>query len=437
MDKSKNKASEMGTKSISKLILSYSSATFCALLFDALYNIIDTLFISHGVGDDAMGGVSVIFPFMMIQAGVAQMTGGGAAALASKQLGKGNCKKAGNITANAMLFFYGTAVLTTLLGFLFMSPILNLSGVTDDIMPYAKEYFSIILIGNVFSTGFSSIIRAEGRMGYSLAIWLIPTAVNISLDYLFINVLNFGVKGAALATVIGYFTSFLMSVLFFTKISCQNFSEIKIRSRTISDIILIGIPTLIQMSSMSLIFLLVNRLLSKFGGSTAVNTFAYISKISMLAIVPVNAAAQAVSPIISYNYGADNKSRIKDTISFSLLILEIYSAAALIAAIIIPDYIISIFTDNNVIINEGSRALRIISPALIFMPVIIIFSSYYQSTGKKSRALASSASIILFLLILLFIMPQIFNLTGIWLSIPIAAAFSALLSALLKIKCKI
>ena len=427
----------MGTKSIPKLILSYSSSTFCALLFDALYNIIDTLFISHGVGDDATGGVSVIFPFMMIQAGIAQMTGGGAAALAAKQLGKGNCKKAGSITANAMLLFYGTAVLTTLLGFLFMSPILKLSGVTDDIMPYAEEYFSIILIGNVFSTGFSSIIRAEGRMGYSLAIWLIPTAVNISLDYLFINVLNFGVKGAALATVIGYFTSFLMSVLFFTKISCQNFSEIKIRSRTIIDIIIIGIPTLIQMSSMSLIFLLVNRLLSKFGGSTAVNTFAYISKIAMLAIVPVNAAAQAVSPIISYNYGADNKSRIKDTISFSLLILEIYSAAALIAAIIIPDYIISIFTENNVIINEGSGALRIISPALIFMPVIIIFSSYYQSTGRKSRALASSASIILFLLILLFIMPQIYNLTGIWLSIPIAAAFSALLSALLKIKCKI
>lgn len=437
MDKTKNKAVEMETKSIPRLVLSYSSAAFCALFFDALYNIIDTMFISHGVGDDAMGGVSVIFPFMMIQAGIAQMTGGGAAALTAKFLGKKDYKKAGCITANTMLFFYATAILTTLLGFIFMSPILKLSGVTDDIMPYAKEYFSIILIGNVFSTGFSSIIRAEGRMGYSLAIWLIPTAVNIALDYLFINVLDIGVKGAALATVIGYFTSFLMSVIFFTKISCQNFSEIKISIRSISDIIFIGIPTLIQMSSMSLIFLLVNRLLSKFGGSTAINTFAYISKIAMLAVVPVNSASQAISPIISYNYGAENKARIKSTVKFSLMITESYSVISLITALIIPDYFISIFTDNYEIINEGAKALQIISPTMMFMPIIIILSSYYQTTGKKSRAIISSASIIIFLLILLFIMPQVYSLNGIWLSIPIAGMLSALLSIALKIKSKI
>lgn len=435
MDKNKNKAVEMETKAIPGLILSYSSATFFALFFDALYNIIDTLFISHGVGDDAMGGVSVVFPFMIIQAGIAQMVGGGAAALAAKHLGEKDYKKAGSVTANAMLIFYSTAVITTLIGFLFMSPILKLTGVTTDILPYAKEYLSIILIGNVFSTGFSSIIRAEGRMGYSLAIWLIPTAVNIALDYVFINLLNMGVKGAALATVIGYFTSFLMSVIFFTKISCQDFSEIKINRQTAKDIVVIGIPTLIQMSSMSLIFLLINRLLSKFGGSVGINIFAYLSKIATLAIVPINSVAQAVSPIIGYNHGADNRARIKSTLNFGLLITEAYAVIALIAVMIIPDYFISIFTDNSEIIRDGAVALQIISPALILMPIVIILSSYFQSTGKKAKAIISSASILVFLLILLAVLPQIFSLTGIWLSIPIACLLSALLSVSIKIKC--
>lgn len=435
MDKNKNKAVEMETKAIPGLILSYSSATFFALFFDALYNIIDTLFISHGVGDDAMGGVSVVFPFMIIQAGIAQMVGGGAAALAAKHLGEKDYKKAGSVTANAMLIFYSTAVITTLIGFLFMSPILKLTGVTTDILPYAKEYLSIILIGNVFSTGFSSIIRAEGRMGYSLAIWLIPTAVNIALDYVFINLLNMGVKGAALATVIGYFTSFLMSVIFFTKISCQDFSEIKINRQTAKDIVVIGIPTLIQMSSMSLIFLLMNRLLSKFGGSVGINIFAYLSKIATLAIVPINSVAQAVSPIIGYNHGADNRARIKSTLNFGLLITEAYSVIALIAVMIIPDYFISIFTDNSEIIRDGAVALQIISPALILMPIVIILSSYFQSTGKKAKAIISSASILVFLLILLAVLPQIFSLTGIWISIPIACLLSALLSVSIKIKC--
>lgn len=426
----------METKAIPKLILSYSSATFFALFFDALYNIVDTLFISHGVGDNAMGGVSVIFPFMMIQAAIAQMVGGGAAALAAKHLGEKDYRKAGSITANAMLIFYSTAVITTVLGFIFMTPILSLSGVTDDIFPYAKEYFSIILIGNVFSTGFSSIIRAEGRMGYSLAIWLIPTAVNILLDYIFISIIDMGVKGAALATIIGYFTSFLMSVIFFTKISCQDFNDIKIDRQTAKDIVIIGIPTLIQMSSMSLIFLLINRLLSKFGGSTAVNTFAYISKIAMLAVVPVNAASQAVSPIISYNYGADNKARIRSTVNFSLLVTEAYSLLAVIAVLFIPQAFIRIFTDNYEIVNEGSKALQIISPALIFIPITIILSSYFQSTGQKAKAIFSSAGIIVFLLILLLILPNIYSVNGIWMSIAIACMLSAVLAAAFKIKCK-
>ncbi|MDE6470485.1 MAG: polysaccharide biosynthesis C-terminal domain-containing protein, partial [Eubacterium sp.] len=267
MDKALQKTDEMGTASLPKLIAKYSVVTFCALFFNELYNIIDTLFVSRGVGDNAMGGVSIIFPFMMIQGAISQTIGSGAATVVSKLLGKREYEKAGSVTACAMLTFYITSILITILGLILLTPLLRLFGATDDIMAYAKEYFTIILLGNVFSTGFSSIIRAEGKMVYSLLIWLIPTAVNISLDAVFIYALDMGVKGAALATVICYFTSFLMSVIFFKKISVQKFSKIKIEPKMIWEIITLGAPMLLQLGSMSILFMIINKALSASGGT--------------------------------------------------------------------------------------------------------------------------------------------------------------------------
>lgn len=192
MDKAIKKNDEMRTQSIPKLITKYSLATFCALFFNELYNIIDTLFVSKGVGDNAMGGVSIIFPFMIIQGAVAQTIGSGSASIISRLLGKKEYEKAGNITIHAMFAFYLTSVVITIAGFIFMNPLLRLFGATQEIMSYAEEYFTIILIGNVFSTGFSSIIRAEGKMLYSLLIWLIPTAINVALDAVFIYALDMG-----------------------------------------------------------------------------------------------------------------------------------------------------------------------------------------------------------------------------------------------------
>lgn len=432
MDSKKDKALEMETKSIPKLVINYSAVTFCALFFNELYNIVDTLFVSKGIGDNAMGGVSIIFPFMLIQGAVAQTVGAGAASIVSRLLGKKEYEKAGNVTANAMCIFYITAFIITVLGLIFINPLLTLFGATGDILPYAKEYFTIILIGNVFSTGFSSIMRAEGRMVYSLLIWLIPTAINIALDALFIYGLDMGVKGAALATVISYFSSFVMCIIFFKKLSVQSFKMISIKRNTIREIIALGIPMLLQLGGVSLLFMVINKTLALKGGTSYLNAFAYAGKIITFAIVPYNAVSTAVSPIISYNFGADKKVRVKKSFNFSLMICEMYSVIGISIAAVLSEYLIRIFTADNNIILLGGEMLKSVSPALLFLPAVLLTGSYFQATGKKTAAFLSNGLILISAAVLIPLFAVKTDVMGVFSAITISCLLSAVISLILK-----
>lgn len=432
MDSKKDKALEMEAKSIPKLVINYSAVTFCALFFNELYNIVDTLFVSKGIGDNAMGGVSIIFPFMLIQGAVAQTVGAGAASIVSRLLGKKEYEKAGNVTANAMCIFYITAFIITVLGLIFINPLLTLFGATGDILPYAKEYFTIILIGNVFSTGFSSIMRAEGRMVYSLLIWLIPTAINIALDALFIYGLDMGVKGAALATVISYFSSFVMCIIFFKKLSVQSFKIISIQMSIIREIIILGIPMLLQLGGVSLLFMVINKTLALKGGTSYLNAFAYAGKIITFAIVPYNAVSTAVSPIISYNFGADKKVRVKKSFNFSLIVCEIYSVIGIIITAVLSEYLIRIFTADNNIILLGGEMLKSVSPALLFLPAVLLTGSYFQATGKKTAAFLSNGLILILACVLIPLFAVKSDTMGVFSAITISCLLSAVISLILK-----
>lgn len=434
MDKTVLKANEMETQNITKLILKYSLFTFAALFFNELYNIIDTLFVSRGIGDNAMGGVSIIFPFMMIQGAVSQTIGAGAASIISRMLGKKEYDKAGNITANAMFAFYTISIVITAVGLIFINPLLQLFGATDDIMPYAKEYFTIILLSNVFSTGFSSIIRAEGKMLYSLLIWLIPTVINIALDAVLIYALHMGVQGAALATAISYFSSFIMSVIFFKKLSLQSFNNISFDIKIIKEIIALGIPMLLQLGSVSLLFMVTNKFLSYMGGTASVNTFAYISKIITFIIVPFNAVAMAASPIISYSYGAKNTLRTYAAFKYSILICEIYSAIAMLLSFAVSDLLMKIFTSDYDIISYGETALQIAAPALLFVPITIITGSYFQAIGKKAQAIFTNSLILIFFIAAIFILSSTVGINGIYIAIPISCLLSCIISLIIKKK---
>ena len=259
----KDKTLEMATKPINKLIFEYSLTTFTALLFSALYNTVDALFVSRGIGDAAMAGVSIVSPFMMLQGSFAQMIGLGAGTIISNHLGKKEYEKAGNTTLTAMFIFYLTTSTVSIICLIFSNQIITLLGATNETREYAKSYFTIIALGNVFSTGFSSIIRAEGKMKYALLIWLIPTGVNIAFDYILIFIIKLGVTGAAIATVMCQFTSFLMSLIFFTKISCQKFNAKKLNIHETCEVLTLGINALLQSAGLSIITFIINSIMAK------------------------------------------------------------------------------------------------------------------------------------------------------------------------------
>lgn len=394
--------------------LHYFSVTFVSLFFGALYNLADALFVGRGVGDDAMGAIGVVLPFTILQGAVAQALGGGAASVVSRALGRGDRQAAGQATATAMAAFYITAILVSAIGLLFTDPILRLFGATDALLAPAREYFVILLWGNVFSTGFSSIIRAEGKMRYALLIWLIPTSVDMVLNAVFIFGLGLGVRGAALSTVLGQAVSFLMAVLFFARFSQQKLVFRRLPLHLLGRIALLGLPVLVQMGGMSFITFSVNRLLGALAGTQGVNTFAYIIRLAAFGIMPFTAAAQAASPMIGFYLGSGDLRRVKQTAAAAIAVCMLWAVPAVLAAQLFPGALLGIFTNQVAFIAGGAQALRIVSPALLFVFLPILFGAFYQSAGKTAGALFLNALPVVCVPLFAWLLCARFAAAGVW-----------------------
>lgn len=425
------KTDALGQDSVPSLILRFAATTLAALVLNSVYTLTDTLFVSWGVGDHAMGGVSIVFPFTILQGAIATAVGGGAASIVSRKLGAKKKEEAGAVTLNAMLTFYLSAVMITIAGFIFMNPLLRMMGVTDDLYPYAKEYFTILLAGNVFSTGFSSIIRAEGKMTYGMLIWVIPISINILLDALFILVLGWGVKGSAIATVACQFTSFAMSILFFTRFTKQKLRGAKPSLRRAGEILATGFPSLIQMGSLSVISMLMNNSLGGVSGSLGITAFACISKLVTFGLAPFTAMTQALAPVVGYNHGAGSRARVTAAIRFSAAVCMIYAAALFILTEAFPGLLLRMFTQDAELIAFGVKGLRITAAAFLFAPFPMLAGAVFQALGQKLMALLMYASNLIFLIPLALLLPARMGVNGIWLAYVAANGAAALLVVLL------
>lgn len=361
-----------------------------------------------------MGSVSIVFPLIILQGAISQTVGGGASSIVSRLLGKNDACGAGKVTFNAMFVFYTTVFIITVFGLLSADSMLSVLGVTEELFKDTKKYYSILLLGSVFSTGFSSIIRAEGKMIYSLIIWIIPALLNILLDAIFIVLFKWGVEGSAGATVISWFVSFLMSVLFFTRYSVQNFNNIRFDKKIIAEIISIGLPTFIQMSSLSIMTIIMNNILNDIGGTESVNIFAYVSKIMQFCIIPFTAFGLGVAPIIGFSYGAGEKTRSKKAMKLGLVYCEIYAALLLIILFYFPSMFVKIFTNNEEMIIMISNVLKTVCLSLLFIPIPLLLGSYYQAIGKKNFAFLFYISTPLMLLFIIFVGYSIINTENVW-----------------------
>ncbi|MFV8828864.1 MATE family efflux transporter [Alkalihalobacterium sp. APHAB7] len=436
--KQKFQSERLGTEPIPKLLKSLSIPAIIGMVVMALYNVIDTIFISYGVGISAVAGVTISFPLMMIMMAISAAMGIGGASVISRRLGERKEKEANKVFGNVLTLILLLSVLGFVGAFTFLEPVLILFGATPDILPYAVEYMFPILLATLFFTfGFAtnSIIRSEGNARFAMMAMIIPSVLNIILDAIFIFGLNMGVRGAAYATVISQVVTSVMVIQYFLSGKSTlslTIADFKLKLALVKEITLVGLPAFVQQAAGSLMMISINAMLIRFGGEFYVGVFGIIQRIIMMSFMPMAGIMQGMQPIVGYNYGAKNFARLRETVLLSLKITTIMSVAVFLIVMFFPSFLMSIFTSDQAVIEAGVESMRVMFAAVFLIGIQIISSGLYQALGKAKLALILSLSRqFLFLIPLVLILPHFIGTTGVWLAFPIADFFSFLLAGYL------
>jgi putative MATE family efflux protein len=424
---------KLGTEPIGRLLLSMSSQTILALMVYAIYSITDIFFVSRGVGPLAAAGVSVSSPLLIALGAVSTTVGAGGASIVSRALGSKNEEKASKTVANAFLVFWAAAILVTIFGLIFLDGLTLMMGATENILPYAKSYGRIILIGAISSTGYSAIVRADGNIKYSTAMWLIPVGTNIILDPLFIYGFHWGVAGAAIATVIAQVISAGMGIYFFFFKKKKSY-EIKAKyfipdGGIITEIITVGMPSFLKNMSASLMAILMNNLLKSLGGDAALSIYAIVGKLIGSLGTPQIGIMQGMQPIAGYNFGLKEYQRVKKTIRLSIAASVIYGVLVCAICLVIPQVLLSAMSKDSQVVTSGVPALRMMALSLPLAGIVLMVSAYFQATGKASIAVGLSlGGIIIIRIPVLIILSILFGLNGIWLTEAISEVLLCIIS---------
>ncbi|MGE0079374.1 MAG: MATE family efflux transporter [Bacteroidales bacterium] len=426
---------ELGVSGVGKLLLQYSVPAIIATAAASLYNIIDRIFIGHGVGPMAISGLALTFPLMNILAAFGAMVGVGAATMVSIRLGQHNRKGATQILGNAVMLNIILGISVGLLTLVFLDPILFALGASHETLPYAREFMQVILLGNVFThlyLGLNNIMRATGYPRKAMAITLTTVATNLALAPIFIFVFKWGIRGAALATVIAQFVGAVTATIHFTRVnSFLHFlpGYLKLRKSIIQDIISVGMSNFLMLISSSIVISIVNIRLQKYGGDFAIGAFGIINSLANLAVMVVVGFNQGMQPIVGYNYGAGKIPRVIRTFKLTIFAGSCVTLVGFLLAEFFPRAISSAFTSSTELIDLASTGLRL---NLIMYPIVgfqIVTANFFQSIGKvKISIFLSLTRQVLFLIPALILLPLYFELNGVWLSAPLADFTSSLLT---------
>ena len=432
----------LGTEPIGKLLLKMAIPTVLAQLVNMLYNIVDRIFIGHieGVGDYALTGVGLCMPIIMAVSAFAALISSGGAPRASIYLGEGKQKEAERILGNCFSLQIIVSLILTTLILVFNRDLLMVFGASENTIAYATEYMNIYAIGTIFvqlTLGMNAYITAQGATKVSMISVLIGAIANIVLDPIFIYILGMGVSGAALATIISQVLScaWALNFLFGNKTILKIRKEnLKIEAKVVLPCIALGLAHFIMQISESVISVCFNSSLQNYGGDIAVGTMTILTSVMQFAMLPLQGVAQGSQPIISYNYGAKNKERVKSAFFLLLKVSLIYSIALWVCIMLFPSSFASIFTNKPELIEFTTRALRIYCAALLIFGIQIAAQMTFISLGKALSSITVAVVRKFVLLIpLIYIVPQfIANKTmGVYLAEPIADVLAVTFTAIL------
>lgn len=425
----------LGTDDIKQLLIKQAVPASIGILFMSINILVDTIFVGQWIGSLAIAAVTVVLPITFLISSLGMAIGIGGSSIISRAFGAKDKEKAYRTFGNQIMMTLILALFFVVIGFLYSDEILLLFGANGEIMVPAKAFFIPVLIGVPFLAlcmmG-NNVIRAEGKAKFAMMAMIIPAFGNIFLDIIFIKFMDMGMFGAALATTISYFMCFVFILWFFIKKSELKPSAHHYRFdfSLVKEISSLGLVTFSRQGVVSILAIIVNHTLFVYGGEHSVVVYGIISRMLMFALFPILGITHGFLPIAGYNYGAENYTRVKETISISIKYAAFLATFIFILILVFAKPIVSVFTNDADVIAETPNALRWVFAATPIIALQLIGAAYFQAAGKAIPALLLTLTKQGFFLIpLVLILPNYFGIFGVWVAFPIADVLSTLITA--------
>lgn len=434
---------ELGTKPIGALIRQYAVPGIIAMTASSLYNMVDSVYIGHipEVGSLSIAGLAVTFPLMNISTAFGTLVGVGAATMISVLLGQKNYQAAGKVLCNDVTLNIITGVIFTLVTLLWMDPILRFFGASDATLPFARNYMTVIALGNAVTHlyfGLNAIVRSSGNPKLAMGLTLFTVTANAILDPIFIFVLGLGIRGAALATVLcqcmalGYTLWYFLNPNRFLHLP-RSWKIFRVDWKVAKDSLAIGMGPFLMNLASCIVVLFINQQLVKWGGDLAIGAYGIVNRISFLFAMVVMGFNQGMQPIAGYNFGARQYSRVREvylkTAGWATLVMVI----GFLFSVFLPEPMVRIFTNDPVLVKKAAHGLQTMNLVFPIIGFQMVTTNLFQCLGmvKKSVFLSLSRQL-LFLLPCIYILPPLMESeSGVWYSFPISDSIAAIITALL------
>lgn len=426
----------LGIESIGKLLMQYAVPAIIAMTASSLYNIVDSIFIGNGVGAMAISGLALTFPLMNLAAAFGSLVGVGAATLISVKLGQKDYDTAQRVLGNVLVLNILLGVGFTLVVLPFLDPILYFFGGSDQTVGYARDYMEIILLGNAVThiyLGLNAVLRSAGHPQKAMYATIGTVVINTLLDPLFIYGFEWGIRGAAIATITAQVIALMWQFrLFSNKEELLHFHKgiFRLKRKIVFDSLAIGLSPFLMNMAACFIVIVVNQGLKKYGGDLAIGAFGIVNRLVFIIVMIVMGFNQGMQPIAGYNYGARQYQRVNKVLKLTVIYATAVTTFGFLVGMLIPELTVSIFTNDAELTALSARGLRI---TVIFFPIIgfqMVTSNFFQSIGMAGKAIFLSLSRqLLILLPCLLILPRFFGEWGVWYSMPVSDILASLIAA--------
>ncbi len=432
----KARAEQLGLKPIPQLLIQQAVPASIGILVMSLNILIDTVFVGQWIGPNAIAAINVVLPVSFFIGALGMAIGIGGSSIISRALGDQNIEKAlktfGNQSTLTLLFTVGFVII----GLSFIETLIPLFGGKGALYAPAKIYYTIVLYG-VPLLGFcmmgNNVVRAEGKPRYAMYAMMLPSVSNLTLDVVFIYIFDWGMAGAAWATTISYGVCALYLLYFFNSSKSElhlQRTHFSLQKSIVQQIGALGSVTLARQAVVSIVVLLVNNILFRYGGETTVAVYAIISRSLMFALFPVLGITQGFLPIAGYNYGAKNFDRVREVINTALLYATVLASIIFSLIMVFTEAFVTIFTNDPNVLAQTPEAMRWVFAATPIIGIQLIGAAYFQAIGKALPALLLTLTRQGFFLIpLVFILPPYFDVFGVWLAFPIGEAIATVITA--------